>query len=983
MKQIKQQNVVLESVADSIDFSSLPQIWQSLDLTQFSASKVLWEYQSEGLKKALKILNLYFNRLESTSKEGLFDVLSSNGLLDEYDYDLSKLDKGVSRILGKYYPQINRVVSYANFVNRMSFWMATGSGKTLMIIKMMEILKSLMDYEELPQKDILFLTFRNDLLEQFKEQVEAYNRNYHNPIKINLKEIKDLASYKRVKDVSHKNVLTVFYYRSDNIRDKQSEKVLDYNRYENGGNWYVFLDEAHKGDKDDSKRQQAYSVFSRNGFLFNFSATFTDPRDIAHTVYKFDLSEFIKKQYGKHLVVLKQEFTAFKRKNEDFSDEEKELIVLKSLLLLTYTSIQKDAIAKAGHPDWYHKPLLLTLVNSVDTDQSDLFIFFKMLDKIASGSLPEFKLELAKSDLIKEITAEDTLNSFENSKVMFDAQCFKKIGFAELLREVFNSDEFGKIEVSTRANNRQELAFRLKTSTNPCPFAIIKIGDITKWLKTKLTEYETIMGFSQDSHFDMIDAPESDVKILMGSRAFYEGWDSNRPNIINFINIGMNSDTRKFILQSLGRGVRISPFPPYHNRLLKLTNNDLVSFNEYRQIEVPASAVETLFVFGTNQNALNTVLEALTSVDAKKVFEEEVIPVEVNPSVKNDKKVLLIPTYKESASNSLTKKGQIRFSISQSDFDLLTNYVNSISSDNVLMFLHNARPTQIQWIRESITEKNKFFSPNGNKIGNINALMAKLKRHYDLNDYDVKSVKPMENEISHYEAIRSQDHDLRESVAKKVHDILKQPKVNIGQAELFRKVAQGLMTEGDFMKALTAIQDNKNESELEANGVKIWMPYMEQHYYVPLLVSETDKLQHIVSVSSEKDFLLEVQKSSDLLSAKYDWWAFSKIDEHLDDVFIPYYDPETNGWQKFKPDFIFWLVKGNSYVIYFVDPKGFTQSGYQHKVDGFDGLFISKDTPKVFEYAGYKVTVKLALYTKNADLIGKRYRPIWKDNVDF
>jgi type III restriction enzyme len=45
----------------------------------------------------------------------------------------------------------------------------------------------------------------------------------------------------------------------------------------------------------------------------------------------------------------------------------------------------------------------------------------------------------------------------------------------------------------------------------------------------------------------------------MGSRSFYEGWDSNRPNVANFINIGVGTDARKFILQSVGRGVRIEP----------------------------------------------------------------------------------------------------------------------------------------------------------------------------------------------------------------------------------------------------------------------------------------------------------------------------------------------------------------------------------------------------------------------------------------
>jgi len=74
--------------------------------------------------------------------------------------------------------------------------------------------------------------------------------------------------------------MTVFYYRSDNLSDEQKERLIDFHNYENNGKWYLLLDEAHKGDKEDSKRQHIYSILSRAGFLFNFSATFTDPRDI-------------------------------------------------------------------------------------------------------------------------------------------------------------------------------------------------------------------------------------------------------------------------------------------------------------------------------------------------------------------------------------------------------------------------------------------------------------------------------------------------------------------------------------------------------------------------------------------------------------------------------------------------------------------------------------------------------------------------------
>jgi len=114
--------------------------------------------------------------------------------------------------------------------------------------------------------------------------------------------------------------LTIFYYRSDNLSDDHQERIVDFRNYDNGGRWYVLLDEAHKGDREDSKRQHIYSMLSRRGFLFNFSATFTDQRDLATTAFNFNLSEFISAGYGKHIAIFSQEIRAF-RDTQDYSGE--------------------------------------------------------------------------------------------------------------------------------------------------------------------------------------------------------------------------------------------------------------------------------------------------------------------------------------------------------------------------------------------------------------------------------------------------------------------------------------------------------------------------------------------------------------------------------------------------------------------------------------------------------------------------------------
>ncbi|MDG2861173.1 DEAD/DEAH box helicase family protein, partial [Vibrio parahaemolyticus] len=175
------------------------------------------------------------------------------------DYDLKKKqDSKTAKYLLEYdkdYLAIDSKISFSHFINRMSFWMATGSGKTLIIVKLIELLGLLIAKGEIPKNDILFLAHREDLLEQFKNHVDEFN-SFNFDTKINLRNLKDYESVKRENVLPFaKNEINIFYYRSDLISDEQKEKTVNFRNYDNNGKWYILLDEAHKGDKEDSKRQ--------------------------------------------------------------------------------------------------------------------------------------------------------------------------------------------------------------------------------------------------------------------------------------------------------------------------------------------------------------------------------------------------------------------------------------------------------------------------------------------------------------------------------------------------------------------------------------------------------------------------------------------------------------------------------------------------------------------------------------------------------
>ncbi|HQG58713.1 MAG TPA: DEAD/DEAH box helicase family protein, partial [bacterium] len=515
----------LQNIIEDISFENLPVKWQGFDFSRFSKDKTLFDFQQDALKNALRGLWLFFKD-KNADKQSLFNHYKLNGFEENFDYNLKKKqDSKTAKYLLEYdkdYPVIDSKISFSNFINRMSFWMATGSGKTLIIVKLIELLGLLISKDEIPKNDILFLAHRDDLLDQFKNHVEEFN-SFNFDTRINLINLRDYESVKHGNaELFAKKQITVFYYRSDLISDEQKEKIVDFRNYDNNGEWYILLDEAHKGDKEDSKRQILYSILSRNGFLFNFSATFTDPRDFATCAFNFNLSRFVEEGYGKHIYVSSSEISAF-RGQGDFAPIDKQKIVLKTLLLLTYINKYFEKIRKVNSA-LYHRPLLLTLVNSVNVEDADLELFFRELEKVAKNEIRPDLLQKAKEELVQEFR-DDAKFEFEELECTINADLISKLDYKDILKYVLNANTPGKIEVLKIPGNRNELIFRLMTAEKP--FALIKIGDISGWLKDKLEGYEINESFENESYFRRINNDDSDINILMGSRSFYEGWDSN------------------------------------------------------------------------------------------------------------------------------------------------------------------------------------------------------------------------------------------------------------------------------------------------------------------------------------------------------------------------------------------------------------------------------------------------------------------------
>ena len=749
----------LESIAQSITYAELPETWQVSDIYTFSQSKKLYDYQRSAMENAACALFHYYGskydwaegESEDTNDRRKRNFLSLDFALQfpnipKYERrNDKKYDKQneVFRILSEYIEPDGDSISYYHLINRMCFWMATGSGKTLVMIKLIEYLHFLQQHKEIPNHRMLILAPSEHLLKQIRHTIDEFNQL--RDLTINLIDL-------RKSDIQYQrqlgNTIPVYYHRSDNISDVQKEALTNYREYQNDGKWFIFLDEAHKGTKEDSKRQAYYAVMARAGFLFNFSATFTDKEDIATTVKKYNLAEFIKNGHGKNIYLNKSEYYAFRDRREEISSKERTKIVLKSLITLAYVSERAHKLrADTGFGDnIYHLPLMLTLVNSVNTDiekeQNDLWTFFETLRDIATGEIDQELFAEAKDELIADWQGAKLLFGVDGKAIIGDNQdAIKAMTISKLRKMVFLKSRKGTLQY-VRSKDKKELAFQMKNAD--FPFALIRIGDTSKWRNRFLAGYEETTTLQEPSFFESLE--KKPITILMGSRSFFESWDSNRPNIINFINIG-GSDAKKFVVQSVGRGVRIQPLPGKRKRLAQLLLSPSLE-DSIKEKLAPCGdevmPVETLFLFATNRNAINTVLEGLeteeeSSFELLKGFELAPRPKISDSDIDMP---LLVPEYREMP----RKIGKLeKFRMNKETLDRSKRWFDE-TSDSVLIVRDRLTVPKLSKLKALIRQEDSIRINENKHYDQLSFLQKRLLSHIDEKVQETDGVREIEEE---------------------------------------------------------------------------------------------------------------------------------------------------------------------------------------------------------------------------------------------
>lgn len=993
----------LEHLAARTVFEALPANWNTFELERFSPGKRLWDYQTNALKLALGVLWKFYDDFEDFTpgeadstdaerRERLAEWYQDSMYLTKKEREtlnlsLKKAKRPLRELVNEFFPLDDEepVLDFQHLCNRMGFWMATGSGKTIVLVKLLELLHLLMRREEIPANDVLFLTCREDLIEQFQKTIWEYNHAPDCPVHIELRELREYPEAKRESPgglLGRDSTLRVYFYRSDNLSDEHKERIVDFRNYDNNGRWYVLLDEAHKGTSEDSKRKHIYTILSRAGFLFNFSATFTDALDLATTVHNFNLSEFITKGYGKHIAILRQELASFKNRGaSEYSDDEKRKVVAKSMLLLAYTAKKVEGLRKLSKDaSFYHHPMLLTLVNSVNTEDADLKLYFEQILAIGRGDVKATMWQQAKAELWEELKGEPEFLYEDRRKLAITKEDLDALTVQDVWRTVYNCDsEGGEIEVLVRPGNKQEIAFKMKTSAKP--FALIKIGDVTGWLREKLTGFEYIETLETESFFKDLNAPDSSINILMGSRSFYEGWDSNRPNVINFVNIGTGDDAKKFILQAVGRGVRVQSWQGQRRRFEELFE-EFENKKLFRDLKPGTVHPETLYVLGTSREALKVVLEELKK---EKPDMQQFLKLELNTQAAQ--RLLLVPQYRDKGTPLIEEKVPSKFEIAADDYTLLESYGGRVADNRVMLLTHGGTPKKLGYFRDCVEDSDTYFMKHSSRTyRNMEVMVGRVVDYFGLRQRELDKLRGLnDDDIVHFKQI-AVDKVHAEEIQRRVENVIKSqtPAGRARVAELTQKVVQ---LELDLSEA-NAIMEDEGLTGRQTYQDDLALEYIANHYYLPVIFSQGKKLEyirHIIDTESEVRFLKLIRdygKKGDSVLRQLDWWNFSKLDQYLDTPCIPYYDSKQNRIARFLPDFIFWGQKGNRYTLLFVDPKGLQNIDWERKVDGYQRLFEENGKPRVFAHGDIEVTVRLVLFTNNRGLVPEgSYKRYWHDDV--
>jgi len=856
---------------------------------------------------AVLFTEIVLDNLKNRKHEFLHDL---NEFLEKYkkEHDIEIIDKFTERDLKK-----------------LAFWMATGSGKTLIAhINYYQFLH----YNLFNPDNIIFITPNEGLSKQHFEELQKSGI----PCKL----------YSGNLSISRKDKEVLVIEITKFVEEKKGGGVtLSVDTFE--GRNLVFVDEGHKGKKSEERKwAKLIKKLSEDGFVFEYSATFGQILSEKNEeilveyaksiIFDYSYKYFYLDGYGK-------DFSIFNIKEVKIGAQAfKEIMFVANLLsfyeqLLAYE--ENKHLAKEYNIE---KPLWIFVGTTVTGkgEESDVIQIVELINKVLKDE--EWFKKSARDILEGKTQLKD-----EEGKDVFRSK-FKYlreivIHLDDLYRRVFGGK--GNLRIYELKNAEGE--FGLKVAENEY-FGVINIGDVSSFKK----QLEKIgISVEQDvisaSLFDSIKREDSKINILIGSKKFIEGWDTWRVSSMGLINIGKEQGPQ--IIQLFGRGVRLKGKGMSLKRSKEyLSINEKIDNKKKLVLEV----LETLNIYSIKADYLNKFLEAIK----KEEVEFETIEIPVEPRHKDKWESLYILSEKERGKKFeeekiLRLKLEERFPVTLDLIPKMSRYLaeekreEGIKMDQISVKIDAFGKDDfknvidlLDWDRIYL-EICRFKIEKGywNLIFDMNMLKNLL-----LSDrYRVKAFPDLLN-IKSEEDLRRVE-EIAILIIKKYLDLFYRIHIKEFETENLRYEKLGEQVVFSAFKKTNerynyVLQINKKEKDLidkirnlvknlkrlqEDDEETLPRIYFDNHLYVPILLydKKIEKISPPGLVESEHKFVKELKNYLEKNKGKFAGCEIYLLRNYpFSGIGFQLY------WSKFYPDFIMWIKNGNEQIIVFIDPKG-------------------------------------------------------------
>ncbi len=952
----------LEALSRDLKDASL-EGYDENNISLFHHALVTRFYSNENLtrQQLLKYDQNIFSHTQSISEKRVEPIkwkyfqylalLFTEIYLDKYFTDKVALQTAINTFLqfnhGKYKNDFSaiseiKLAQNLNDLNKVAFWNATGSGKTLLMHINIQQYRHYLKEHNLDNtlNRIIVLTPNEGLSKQH---------------------LKEFADSNMIAELFDKSGGVLFVGKKIEIIDihkleeTSGNKTVAVEAFE--GNNLVLVDEGHRGSGGDSWKDKRNRL-CESGFSFEYSATFGQAvhalsgkkqKELIDeygkaTIFDYSYKYFYNDGYGKDYQILNL--------NEQWHEagkEERVLLYLTASLLSFYEQLlvfreHKSEIA----PFLIDKPLAIfvggkvtkSISKEIASDIVEVLKFFSDFVKNDRQSIERINLLLEdRAGLNNEMNQSIFRNAFKEIRKTGKSAAAV---FQDVLKEIFNSDVAGaSLHIDNLKGQDGEIGLRIG---NAAYFGVINVGDDKGLLK--ICEEQKLLVDEKDfsvSLFQDINNKNSQVNILIGSKKFTEGWSSWRVSTMGLLNIGRGEGSE--IIQLFGRGVRLKGFK------FSLKRSSALDYSlkpSYTPSVLPI--LETLNIFGLRADYMQQFKDYLEEEGLPTESDYEKIKIDILPTISNlsEKKLkyirvkdgsnfkrdVLVDTVLNQKIPPILldwyPKVQVLKSSKRTNVSSITSIEEGKISNSHLAFL--------DWNRVYF-EIQKF--KNERSWYNINLSVEALKDVMQNQEWYTLQIPSADLELNDYSKVKLW-HELTLALLKLFIErlynfqknkfysekievaILDQTNPNFEDEYSFlvKKTEDRLINKLKELKEIVRKKEFVNNFKIDNDFEAL---YAGLHLYQPLIYLEKGKFEDVLKIQpvalnkGEKD-LVEDLKEYFQSNATYFEDKQLYLLRNMSKKGIGFFEANN-----FFPDFILWLVCGSKQYISFIDPKGLRQ----------------------------------------------------------